>query len=288
MLMPTLVNGVVLGLMYGVMAVALLLLFQTTGVLNFAQADVGMFAVFVTYWMLGATDIPVWWGIGAGLLIAAAMGYAMYLLLVRLRPTDSFQLSLRTLGLFLLLVALAERLWGAAAPYTFPNPFPSHMLRLAGFNVSFAQLAGVAVAVVIVAGIGIVFRYTSIGLLMRAVRSDREIATELGASVHSIDAVAWIASTIVALIVAILVAVTTFLTPTMMGPYLLAAFAAAILGGLHSMVGALIAGLFLGIVQSLGSVYMNQPTWSQIIAFAILLTGMILRERTTLQGAVRV
>lgn len=279
-LLATLVNGAVLGLMYGLLAIALLLLFQTTGVLNFAQADVGMFLTFLVFGILGATQIATGWGIAIGVLLACAMGLVLYLLLVRSRPAIALDLSLRTLGLFLLFAALAEKVWGSDAPYRFPAIVPDRSVIIAGYSVLATQIVAAVFALVVAGAVGLLMRRTRVGLLIRAMRSDREIAMDLGVNVDAIDTLAWIASTVVALVVAIMVATLTFLSPTMMGPFFLAAFAAAMLGGLHSMVGALVAGLALGVVQSTTAVYLNEPSWSQIFAFLILLGGLIIRERS--------
>ena len=267
------------------MAMALLLLFQITGVLNFAQADIGMFLAFLVFAILSATHIAAGWGVLIGIVLACAMGLVLYLLLVRFRPANALDMSLRTLGLFLLFLALAEKFWGRDAPYQFPSIVPDGTVKIGGYAVTTTQIVAAVFALVVAGAVGFLIQRTRVGLLIRAMRSDREIAMDLGVNVHAIDALAWIASTVVALVVAIMVATITILSPTMMGPFLLAAFAAAMLGGLHSMVGALVAGLVLGVVRSGTAVYLNEPSWSQIIAFVILVGGLIIRERLQPSGA---
>lgn len=113
--------------------------------------------------------------------------------------------------------------------------------------------------------------------MLRAVSADREAAAELGIPVLRIDLLAWCLATLIAGIVGILVAQLSFLAPDMMAPILLAGFAAAQLGDMQSMRIALLAGVALGIIQAVSSVYLNQPEWSQVLSFAVLAGGLLIR-----------
>jgi branched-chain amino acid transport system permease protein len=120
-------------------------------------------------------------------------------------------------------------------------------------------------------------RATRIGLVLRAVSSDREAAADLGVAVVRVDLLAWCMATFVAGVVGILVAHLSSLSPDMMSPILLAGFAAAQLGDMRSMPLALAAGVGLGIIQSVSSVYLNEPEWSQVLSFAVLAGGLVVR-----------
>ena len=277
MFLATLVGGISLGFLYGLIALTLILLVRTTGVLNFAAADVGMLCAFVTYMAITRFHLPVSLAVGSTMVFAIALGAIIYCGIVLVRPAEPLMLSLRTLGLFILLRAVAYRLWGADSPYTFPSIVPPGGIDLFGLNVSYIQLCIIAYAVLVALSIGWLTGGTRIGLMLRAVSADREAAAELGIPVLRIDLLAWCLATLIAGIVGILVAQLSFLAPDMMAPILLAGFAAAQLGDMQSMRIALLAGVALGIIQAVSSVYLNQPEWSQVLSFAVLAGGLLIR-----------
>jgi branched-chain amino acid transport system permease protein len=270
---PIIVNGVITGALFALLATALIVLYRATGVLNFAQAEQGTLMVFVAYalWRAGISPVP------AVLLMAVAslaFGALLYLVVIRPRAQDAFGLSLRTLGLFILLSAVMEKIWGADAPYRFPNVFPGGEFGVLGQRVTYVQLAAVILTVLLTAAIAALLRFSSIGLTVRAVSSDRETAQWLGVNVATVDVISWALASLLGAVVALLFAMIGSLAPDLMDPFFLTAMAAAMLGGLTSLTGAAIGGLVLGLAQSTTSVYLNQPEWTSIIAFAILLVGV--------------
>jgi branched-chain amino acid transport system permease protein len=277
MLAATVVGGISLGFLYGLIALTLILLVRTTGVLNFAAADVGMLSAFIAFAAMTQLQVPVAAAMALTAAFALALGASIYCGIVLLRPADPLMLSLRTLGLLIIVRALAYKVWGANSPYTFPPIVPGGGMVILGLNVSFTQIAIIALALTVALAVGWLTSATRIGLMLRAVSSDRQTAADLGVAVVRVDLVAWCMAALVAGIVGILVAQLTFLSPDMMSPILLAGFAAAQLGDMQSMRIALIAGVALGIVQSLSSVYLNQPEWSQVLSFAVLAGGLLLR-----------
>lgn len=279
MLLETLVGGVALGFLYGLVALTLILLVRTTGVLNFAAADVGMLCAFVAFAALTQWKLPVMPALVTAALFTIVFGALIYGAVILIRPADPVMLSLRTLGLLIIVRAVAYKLWGQNAPYAFPSVLPSGGVNVLGLNISYVQLAIIALTLVVALLLAIVTGWTRTGLMLRAVSSDREAAADLGVPVVRVDLVAWCLATFVAGVVGVLVAQLHFLAPEMMAPILLAGFAAAQLGDMHSMRAAVIAGLALGIIQSASSVYLNQPEWSQVLAFLVLTIGLLIRSR---------
>jgi branched-chain amino acid transport system permease protein len=278
MLGATVVNGVVVGAMYGLLAMALILLLQTTGVFNFAQGDLGMVVAFIAWLMITRGGLPVPLAVLIALPISAALGVLLYFLVFRPGADDSIGLSLRTLGLLILLVAVAQRFWGTNAPYTFPKLLPDRGFAVLGFNITYLQLGTFVFTIALALAVGLVLQRTRVGLLIRAVRANREAAADLGVNVVMIEITAWATAGVVAGVVGILFAMLTFRAPAMTAPVLLSPLSSAMLGGLYSMSGALAGGMLLGIVQSASSVYLNQPEWTSLIAFGILLAGLLLRR----------
>jgi branched-chain amino acid transport system permease protein len=277
MLLPTIVGGISLGFLYGLVALTLILLVRSTGVLNFAAADVGMLCAFVAFAALTQFQLPVATALAIAAGFAVVLGVIVYCGFILVRTADPLMLSLRTLALFILVHAVAYKVWGANSPYTFPRLIPEGGILVLGLNISFTQLAVIVLALVVALTVGWLTGATKIGLMLRAVSADREAAADLGVAVIRVDLVAWCVATLVAGFVGILVAQLHALSPDMMSPILLAGFAAAQLGDMHSMRTALIAGVGLGIIQSVSSVYLNQPEWSQILSFAVLAVGLLIR-----------
>lgn len=279
MLLATLAGGISLGFLYGLVALTLILLVRTTGVLNFAAAEVGMLCAFITFTALTQFHLPALVAVLLTLVFSALLGAAVYCGIVLIRPADPLTLSLRTLGLLLIVNSVAYKIWGANSPYTFPNILPHGFVTLFGFNVGYVQLLVIAFAILISLAVWVLTERTKLGLLLRAVSSDREAAADLGVPVISVDLMAWCLATTVACCVGILVAHLFFLAPDMMAPILLAGFAAAQLGDMKSARIALLAGVALGIIQSASSVYFNQPELSQILSFLVLTVGLIVRGK---------
>jgi branched-chain amino acid transport system permease protein len=277
MLLATLVGGISLGFLYGLIALTLILLVRTTGVLNFAAADVGTLCTFVAFTLLTQFKLPVVLALLLTATFALLLGALIYCGIVLVRSADPLMLSLRTLGLLIIVRAVTYKLWGADAPYTFPPIVPQGSVALSGLNVNYAQLSIVGFALLVALAVGWLTGATRIGLMLRAVSSDREAAADLGVAVVRVDLTAWCMATLIAGTVGILVAHLTYLSPDMMGPILLAGFAAAQLGDMQSMRIALLAGVGLGIIQSVSSVYLNQPEWTQVLSFAVLACGLLVR-----------
>jgi branched-chain amino acid transport system permease protein len=277
MLLATMVGGISLGFLYGLVALTLILLVRTTGVLNFAAAEIGMLCAFMAFAALTQLHMPVALAVAVTLTASVVLGVVIYAGVVLVRPSDPLTLSLRTLGLLLIVNGVAYKIWGANSPYTFPSILPAGAVAMFGLNISYTQLLVIAFAIVIAIAVWVLTERTRLGLLLRAVSSDREAAADLGVAVVLVDLMAWCMATVVACCVGVLVAHLNFLAPEMMAPILLAGFAAAQLGDMRSMRVALAAGVLLGIIQSLSSVYFNQPEWSQILSFIVLTIGLVIR-----------
>lgn len=284
MLNAAVISGVVLGFTYGLLAVTLILLVRTTGVLNFAGAELGTLFAFVAF-ELDRAGFNVAETVGVTAIVAAVTGPLIYVLIIHPRRSAPMFLSLRTLGLLLIIRALVDEEWGPKAPYTFPSLVATGRFSVFGLNVTYVQLVSVIAAVVVAAGVGALTRSPSVGLLLRAVSADRATAQALGVNVVLVDVVAWSAACVVAAAVGILYAQQTVLEPTMLAPVLLAAFAAAQIADMRTMPVALSAGVVLGVVQSTSAVYLNQPAWSQILAFAVLVVALLGRRYRSRAGA---
>jgi branched-chain amino acid transport system permease protein len=271
----TILSGVIHGSLYALLGLAIVLIFRTTGVANFAQGDLAMFTAFIALMLMQSYHLPIMVVWVIDVLIAAAIGAVVYLVLIRPRPqATGLNVTMRTMGLFMFLFALAVRLWAAHEPYPFPSPFPKGTVALPGLSIAYTQLGALMVTLGLAAAFFAFFRFTQLGLAMRAVAINREVASLLGVNIGRITLVTWMLATATSAIVGVLVAPISFLETGLMRPYLLKAFTAAIMGGLTSFPGVLVGGLLLGVVESLATLLMAIQ-FRELVSFLVLLSVLL-------------
>jgi branched-chain amino acid transport system permease protein len=275
--LATAVAGIVGGAYYALLGLAIALIYRTTAVANFAQGELGTLGTFVL--VLYVTRLPL--GPAAQLvvsvLISAGISAFVYLALLRARRgADALNLTVRTLGLYTLIHALTLYLWGANEPYTATGLFAAGNVDIAGFALAYDQIGTLAIAGVLGMALFALFRFTRVGLSMRSVAMNAEVAGLLGIDVDRIALVVWLIAGAIGALVAMLIAPVSFLGTGLMQPYILKAFTAAVLGGLNSFPGVVLGGLLLGLIESIGatwiSIHLREP-----FTFAILLLVLLFR-----------
>lgn len=275
--LSALVSGVVNGGLYALLGIAIVLIFSTTGVANFAQGELatfGAFAMFMIVLPMGLSLVAAW---VSTIVLLGILGAVVYLLVIRPRPeADHLNLAVRTLGLSGLLHAIDVLKWGPNEPYKFPSLFGSGSMSFGTVVLSHDQLGTLAVAVAMAALFFVFFNHTRTGLAMRAVALNREVAALQGVDVQRTNVLVWVVATAISATVGLLVAPISFLDTGLMQPYLLKAFTAAIIGGMYSFPGVVAGGLILGIAETLAtaatSIHVREP-----LAFAVLLLVLLLR-----------
>lgn len=275
--LATAVAGVVSGAYYALLGLAIALIYRTTAVANFAQGELGTLGTFVL--VLYVTRLPLGpvWQLVLSVLISAGISAIAYLILLRAqRGADALNLTVRTLGLYTLVHAVTLYFWGANEPYTAQGLFPSGSFNVAGFRLAYDQLGTLAIAAVLGLALFALFRFTPVGLAMRSVAMNAEVASLLGIDVNRIALVVWLIAGAIGALVAMLIAPVSFLGTGLMQPYILKAFTAAVLGGLSSFPGVVLGGLLLGVIESFGStwvsIHLREP-----FTFAILLLVLLFK-----------
>jgi branched-chain amino acid transport system permease protein len=273
----TLIAGLGLGLLYGLLAFAFVLIFKTTGVANFATGNIAMFGTFIIYRVMRDTGAGIWPSAAVGLVGAALLGLAVYLIALRPRDdTDSMNLLMRTLAIYLLLFAVAFQLWGSGEPYSFPALTSTGSFSVDHVIVPWPTVVNIGVSIVLGALFWLAFYRTRLGLLLRGMAQSGEIARLLGVRTRRLTAVVWVASAVVVTIVGALVAPAEFLSSEMMDSFLLGAVTAAVLGGLTSLGGAFVGGVLVGVSGDLASVYWGSIN-SVIVTFAVMILVLFAR-----------
>lgn len=269
--------GISNGLIYAAVALGLVLVWRATHVINFAQ---GAMATFTTYIAASLLDRSVgyWEAFVVALIAGFVAGALAERLLIRpLNARSELHPVVVTIGLLILLEAVAGAIWGGSER-GFPAAFSRSGLVIGGTTLDFSHFdLFVLVAVVVLSGaiLGL-FRYTDLGLRMRASALDREVARLLGVRVGSLLTLGWALASLAGALAGLLVAPRVFLSPNNMDSVLVFGFAAAVMGGLESPSGALVGGLVTGLAISYVTGYLGSSL-ATVGAAAILIVVLTLR-----------
>lgn len=250
------VNGLASGAIYASLALALVVTFRSTGVINFAQGEMAMFSTFIA-WELIHAGLPVWLAVIGSLVFAFAAGAAVERTVIRpVQQAPHLTIVIVTLGVFLIFNNLAGWIWSYVTK-SFPPAFTENVWHVDSVSVS-AQSAGtVGVLVVEAAALYAFFKYTRLGLAMRAVATNVESSRLMGIRIGRVLMLGWGIGAMLGAVAGVLIAPTIFLQPNMMFNVLIYAFAAVTLGGFDSPVGAVVGGLTVGLVSNLTAAYVS-------------------------------
>ncbi|HWF55827.1 MAG TPA: branched-chain amino acid ABC transporter permease [Solirubrobacteraceae bacterium] len=244
-------NGVSTGAIYAAVALALVLIWRATRIVNFAQGAMLMFTTYIASAVITSTGSYV-----LGFVVALATGLVLGAVVERvlIRPVENgppLNAVIVALGLYTLLIAVAGMIW-SNTPRSFPPAFSIRGYDIGGTRVLFAPNDTFIVLVVVVVAVGLaaLFRYTSLGLQMRAAAFKPEVAQLLGVRVRRMFTFGWSLAALTGAIAGVLVAPSVFLAPNNFDPILISGFVAAVLGGLDSPPGAVVGGMVLGLVLS--------------------------------------
>ncbi len=277
MFLQLIVNGIAIGSLYALVALGLVLVYKTTEVLNFAQGAVGMVATFVAYGMIKALG----WPFPAAFLGACIFGFVLgvlieFLLLRRAEKPTALGLIIITLGCEMILYGLAAR-FGGTDTKSLPSPFSGvDVYHLGNVVVSRLNLVIMATALILMAALFSFFKFTRVGIAMKAVAQNEEAAKIMGIKVARVRALTWGIASMLGAVAAVLIAPITLLDPNMMLDPLLKAFAAAVLGGMESLPGAAVGGWILGIVENLVGGYVSTEL-KTTVAFLVIVIVLCVR-----------
>jgi branched-chain amino acid transport system permease protein len=272
-------TGMAAGMIYSALALALVLIWRATRVVNFAQGALAMTTTYIALAVIQATG-NYWVGFAAALAAGFALGAIAERLLVRwVENGPPLNAVILTLGLLLVLEAVVPMLWGAQIR-AFPAPFSisatqvgSTFIALSPFN-----LFTIAVVLLVMVALLLFFRFTGLGLSMRAAAFAPSIARLLGVRVGRLLTLGWGLASMAGALAGLLVAPTLLLYPNNMDAILVYGFTAAVLGGLDSPVGALVGGLSMGLALSYIGGYLGGDL-ETVGALAILIGVLMFRPQ---------
>jgi branched-chain amino acid transport system permease protein len=251
-----LVDGVATGSIYAAVALALVLIFRSTGIVNFAQGEMAMFSTFGA-WALYEAGVPL----GLAVLTILALSFLAGMVLERVvirhfEGGEVLTLVIVTLGLFILLNSLAGWIWGFENR-AFPSLFSDDAVTIGGVRLSVESLGIVAVLLGVVGLLFLLFQRTKLGLAMRAAALNPESSALVGVRVGTMLMVGWGLAATLGALAGVLVAPRLFLDVNLMGSVLIYAFAAAALGGFDSALGAVVGGWIIGVSENLAGTYVD-------------------------------
>jgi branched-chain amino acid transport system permease protein len=277
-LVQQVVSGIAAGGVYASLALALVLIYRAMDVANFAQGEMAMFSTFIAYTLITAVHLP--YAVVFPLTILIAFVGGVLIERVMIRPFEGkpiLTLVIVTLALFFLTNGLAGQVWGYILQ-DFPSPFSAEPIRFAGIYIGQQDLGILGFCLVILSLVYLFFRFTKVGLAMRAAALYPESSKLVGVRVSWMLALGWGLAAAIGASAGMMIAPITFLDPNFMQPILLFAFAAAVLGGIESPLGAVLGGLLVGVLLALVGTYL--PAGQNLrIPFALVVIVAVLLIR---------
>jgi branched-chain amino acid transport system permease protein len=282
------VSGLASGGIYGLLALGIVLIHRATGVINFAQGEFATLSAFVC-WALMDHGWAFWPAFGATIVLSFAGGVAVQQTLIRpIQGGPLVAVVILTVGLLLAINGLTTWIWGDAARQ-FHGPFSTGTVDIGGVALSKQDLGVVGVSLAAVILVGLLFRRTKMGLGLRAGALNPLEARLTGVKVATVLAAGWGLAAALGAVAGVLAAPSLLLEPNMMEAVLLYAFAAAVLGGMGSPIGAVVGGLILGVLLSLVGTYVHWVDGQLKLAVALaVILGVLLVRPTGLFGSAAV
>lgn len=275
-----LLNGVIVGALYGVVAMSFVLIYKASQVVNFAQGEFLLVGAWICWWLLTSHSLPFY----AAFLVTLAfmMAFGLLLQVVVLRPLIGepvISVIMVTIGLSIFFQALMKWIFGVFAK-PFPPIFEVQTIELLGLQVRTVYVMSLLVSLVIMGGFAWFFKFSRMGLAMRAVAFDQQVAQSLGISVRTVFALSWGIAAMVSAVAGVVVGVVNGVSSAL-SFFGIKVFPAAILGGLDSIVGAVIGGVIVGLLENLAhyfdSQYLHWGNLYEVAPFYVMIIILMIR-----------
>jgi branched-chain amino acid transport system permease protein len=268
-------SGVAIGAIYGLMAMAFAMTYKATGLLNFAQGELGMLIAYMAWSISVALGTSTWALIGGALVSSIALGLLIERFVMRkMIGQPVFSSVLVTVGLGVIITSVVLMVWGGEQQ-RIEVQYASDIVEFAGLRMRVSQMAVIVVLLLALLVTHVFFRYSRFGIAMRAVAADQRTASLMGISVARVQAVAWAVSSVLAGLAGLFFAVTFELSPSIftLG---LKSFPAAVFGGLDAVIGSGASGIFIGVFENLVGGYIA-PLLKEIAGFLLILVILMVR-----------
>lgn len=270
-------EGLAIGACYGLFGIAVAIIYKTSDVINFAQGEMGMVATFVTYHILTFYHYPFWLAFILTVIFSITLGALIEILFLRpAKDPTELGLLIITLGAEMLLMGLAGWKWGAEQKaFVFPLSVQVTYEPIKGITINQWSLGVFILAPIVMILLFLFFRYTRLGIAMRATQQNQNAAKIMGIKVERVFSMTWAISSLIGAMAAMFFAARSVLDPNFMMEPFMRAFAAAVLGGLSSIPGVVMGGLILGLVENFFG--FAWPEWKPIVAFVVIIFILTVR-----------
>lgn len=275
------ITGLALGMMYALIAIGFVIIFKCSQAFNIASGQIVMIGGYLGYTFLMPLDLPVWAAVLASMAVAVVMGLVIERLAVRpLLGKPVLAIIMMTIALAGVLDGIAILGWGGVY-HTYHESLPAITLKLGAVSVPPSSLLGLIVSIIVVSILMYVFRFTKIGLAMRATAEDEQVTRSLGIQATMVYALVWVIACVVGVLGGVLLGGVSGVSPPL-SEIGLKALAVVILGGLDSIGGAIAAGVILGILENLAAGYLDplMPSGgglASVFPFIIMLVVLIIK-----------
>jgi branched-chain amino acid transport system permease protein len=280
LLVQLLANGVVVGALYGVVAMSFVLIYKATQVVNFAQGEFVLIGAWFCWWLLTKYELPFYLGMPITLVFMLVFGVALQVCVLRPMVGEPvISVIMVTIGLSTVFQAAMKWIFGTTLQ-PFPPIFATQTVGILGLQIQTVYLMSLAVSLAMMAGMAWFFRASKHGLAMRATAFNQQVAQSLGISVKAVFAMAWAISAVVSAVAGVVVAVVNGLSAGL-AAYGIKVFPAVILGGLDSIAGAVLGGIIIGLLENLAhfidSQFLHWGNLYEIAPFYILIIILMIR-----------
>lgn len=270
MFLQLLLSGIAFGSLYALIALAMVIIYKTSEVLNFGQGEMAMISTFVAFMLFASYNQPYVISFVGALIFAAALGvFLEFVFLRRAKDPNVLSLILITLGFEMVLYGLASWKWGAdQRDFSFPiSDFDT--VDLGPAVISHLNIATIVITLVLMFILFLFFRYTKVGVAMKATQQNPIAARINGIRTNRILSITWGMSSVIGAVAGILMAPIATLDPNLMLDPLLKGFASAVLGGMTTLVGAALGGYMLGVIENLFGGYVSLE-FKSVVAFMVI------------------
>jgi branched-chain amino acid transport system permease protein len=271
-----LTSGIAVGSSYALMGLAMVIIYKTSEVVNFAQGEMSLFVIFLTFMVLEFHGFPFYVAFPGALLFAVLLGFFLeFAVLRRAKEPNVLGMIIITIGMEMILMGVVSWKFGAD-PKTMPFPIsPYDSVALGNIYVSSLEVLTFVVALVLMIILFIFLQYSKIGVAMKATQQNHVAARLMGIRTNRILMITWGISSLVGCVAGLLIAPTT-MQPYMMWDPMLKGFAAAVLGGMTSLPGSVFGAYMIGIIENLFGGYVSIE-FKSVVAFVIIVLVLCIK-----------
>ena len=271
-----LLSGIAVGSSYALMGLGMVLIYKSSEVPNFAQGEMALLPVFVAYMILETYGFPLYVALPGALIFAVLLGcFLEFSVIRRAKEPNVIGLIIITIGLEMILLGFVSWKFGADQR-SMPFPIsPYDSVEIGGIFISSLDLLTLVVALVLMLTLFLFFRFSKLGVAMKATQQNEDAARLMGIKTNRIRMMSWGISSLVGTVAGLLIA-PVIMEPYMMWDPMLKGFAGAVVGGMTSLPGAVFGAYIVGIVEHLFAGYVSME-FKSVVAFAVIVLVLCIK-----------